>query len=216
MAMKFRQQASMRPAVSQSGEERERHRQPLASNTSGLLLPLASWSTTASSNNNGVLAVVSGCRLGNQQHGEASPASFLSDGNDDVRWSSMMRLRQYAAAVAPGKASRRQRREASVQNYDVLTSDHTAIFVEFEGPKHARRRECLTRRLDHCGVALKHWGGGFGKRTQSEIENIHRCLNSLRERGDVNGLAMFRNLDAKLRDLYDSLNTYWRQRAKQH
>ncbi|XP_031106341.1 uncharacterized protein LOC116010994 [Ipomoea triloba] len=71
--------------------------------------------------------------------------------------------------------------QASVQNYDVLTSDHTAIFVEIEGPKHASRSraflfenawlkesgckdtvleswnssagECLTRKLDHCGVA---------------------------------------------------------------
>nr|GMD54317.1 uncharacterized protein LOC109166477 [Ipomoea batatas] len=31
--------------------------------------------------------------------------------------------------------------QASVQNYDILTSDHTTIFVEFEGPEHARRRE---------------------------------------------------------------------------
>lgn len=76
--------------------------------------------------------------------------------------------------------------------------------------------ECLPSRLDLCGAALRRWGGGLEKRLRREMENVQTRLNTLRDRRDATGLAMFRELDVQLRALHEQLNIYWRQRAKQH
>nr|GMD60379.1 uncharacterized protein LOC109170987 [Ipomoea batatas]GMD63606.1 uncharacterized protein LOC109170987 [Ipomoea batatas]GMD63607.1 uncharacterized protein LOC109170987 [Ipomoea batatas] len=100
-----------------------------------------------------------------------------------------------------------------------------------QGPKYARRRrsflfedngckdtvleswnstlgDCLTNRLNICGTALRRWESDFAKRTQRDIDNIQRHLNSLRDIQDVTGLAEFLRLDGQLRGLHDKLNIY--------
>ncbi|XP_031107562.1 uncharacterized protein LOC116012214 [Ipomoea triloba] len=134
--------------------------------------------------------------------------------------------------------------QATVSNHDVITSDHTAIFIEIDGPAIVRQKrrfmfenawikesgckdivlrawtasvgEPLPRRLEHCGDSLKRWGGGFVKQTEKEIAWIQSRLNGLRYRRDEVSLRCFRDLDARMRTLYDELNIFWRQRAKQH
>ncbi|XP_019163544.1 PREDICTED: uncharacterized protein LOC109159890 [Ipomoea nil] len=133
---------------------------------------------------------------------------------------------------------------ASVHNHWCDWSDHSAIFVEIHGLRQARQRrrflfenawlaeagckdivlnawnvtagDSVPTRLSYCGDSLYVWGGDFAKKTEREIRQLHGRLNMIRDRRDEPSLAEVRLLDTNIRNLNDQLNTYWRQRAKQH
>ncbi|XP_031131809.1 uncharacterized protein LOC116033190 [Ipomoea triloba] len=134
--------------------------------------------------------------------------------------------------------------QAIVYNHEVVTFDHTTIYVELEEPKQSRQRRqflfenawlkdigCkdvvmhawnisvdgnFPTRLRQCAMALKHWGGNLAQRLNREIAIIQLQMQSLRERRDNSSLTEFRTLDSKLAELIDQQNIFWRQRAKQH
>ncbi|XP_019178363.1 PREDICTED: uncharacterized protein LOC109173576 [Ipomoea nil] len=76
--------------------------------------------------------------------------------------------------------------------------------------------ETIPSRLDYCGEQLRRWGGDLGKRLTREIETTQKRINLLRGRTDHSSLAMVRELDNKMRQLYSQQNIFWRQRAKQY
>ncbi|XP_019170974.1 PREDICTED: uncharacterized protein LOC109166477 [Ipomoea nil] len=134
--------------------------------------------------------------------------------------------------------------QATVYNHEVITSDHTAIYIELEGPRISRQQrrflfenawlkeigckdvvlnswyatmgDAIPSRLNHCGEVLRRWGGNYAKRLQTEIQYIQHRLVGLRDRRDTQSLSLFRELDERMRALFDQLNVFWRQRAKQH
>ncbi|XP_031124381.1 uncharacterized protein LOC116027096 [Ipomoea triloba] len=133
---------------------------------------------------------------------------------------------------------------ATVYNRDSLSSDHSALSVELEGPRFARSRrrfmfenawltdtgckdivvsswnsswdDALPVRLKKCRLDLEKWGGDFIWRIGKEIDYLQAQLNILRGRRNAAALARVRELDAKIRSLLDQQNVYWHQRAKQH
>lgn len=101
---------------------------------------------------------------------------------------------------------------ATVFNMEVLTSNHSALFIDIENAQVRVQRRCFMfenvwlrdvgckdvvpgawdnsvgdafpRRLDHCGYQLRRWGGCFGKRLAKDIEALHNRLNVLFGRRD--------------------------------
>ncbi|CAH9113540.1 unnamed protein product [Cuscuta epithymum] len=133
---------------------------------------------------------------------------------------------------------------AVVRNMEVLTSDHSAIFIDTEKPQVRRRRrsfmfenawlkdsgcrgvvkqcwsftqgEEVPNRLKFCAGELKAWGGVFGKRIAKDIDRLKIHLGNLRGKYDAVSLKEFKITDSKLHALLHQQHTYWKQRAKQH
>lgn len=132
---------------------------------------------------------------------------------------------------------------ATVYNVEVVSSDHSAIFVDVEKPrvKACRRRfmfenawltesgckdvvceawnqtagDSFPRRLHVCSERLKSWGGDFARQLKLKIMDLQNMLNSLRGRRDGVSLAKIRQIDGELNSVLDQQDIYWKQRAKQ-